>query len=114
MKIAIPTSGKHVEENFAHARTFTIFTLDEDRRIVETEIFFPPSGCSCHSAVDTAMRAKGVDTMLVGRIGQGSADALSAHGIRIVRGCAGAPLDALEDWLREQSADRSTPLNHQE
>jgi predicted Fe-Mo cluster-binding NifX family protein len=114
MKIAVPTSGKHVEENFAHARTFTIFTLDEDLRIVETEIFFPPSGCSCHSAVDAAMRAKGVGTILVGRIGQGSADALSAHGIRIVRGCAGAPLDALEDWLRVENEGQSTEHNHQE
>jgi predicted Fe-Mo cluster-binding NifX family protein len=31
MKIAIPTAGKHVDEHFGHARTFTIFTLDNDK-----------------------------------------------------------------------------------
>ena len=114
MKIAAPTTGKRIEENFGHARTFTIFTLDEDRSVIETEVFLPPSGCSCHSAVETTMRAKGVDVMLVGSMGRGAENALRQIGIRIVRGCAGEPRDVLERWLNGEITDRPPFTDHQE
>jgi predicted Fe-Mo cluster-binding NifX family protein len=114
MKIAAPTTGKRIEENFGHARSFTIFTLDEDKNVVETEVFLPPSGCSCHSAVETTMRAKGVDVLLVGSMGRGAAEAMSQLGIRIVRGCAGEPRDALERWLNGEITNQPTFTDLQE
>ena len=37
MKIAIPTIGGRVDEHFGHARTFTVFTLDDSGNILEEE-----------------------------------------------------------------------------
>ena len=42
MKVAIPTVGTRVDEHFGHARTFTIFTLNDACEVVEAETFSPP------------------------------------------------------------------------
>ncbi|PKN37445.1 MAG: dinitrogenase iron-molybdenum cofactor biosynthesis protein, partial [Deltaproteobacteria bacterium HGW-Deltaproteobacteria-20] len=63
MKVAIPTVGTRVDEHFGHARTFTIFTLNDSGQIVESETFYPPSGCGCKSTVGVSMQAKGVSTL---------------------------------------------------
>ena len=113
MKIAIPTAGKHVDEHFGHARTFTIFTLDNDKGIVEEETFFPPSGCGCQSTVGVTMQGKGVTLMLVGNIGQGAINKMAEHGITVVRGCTGDVRDVIGSWARGEIADQPILCNHE-
>ena len=113
MKIAIPTAGKHVDEHFGHARTFTVFTLDGDKNIVEEETFFPPSGCGCKSTVGVTMQGKGVTLMLVGNIGQGAINKMAEHGITVVRGCTGDVRDVLGSWARGEIADQPILCTHE-
>lgn len=113
MKIAIPTTGARVDEHFGHARTFTIFTLDDAGAVVEEETFFPPSGCGCQSTVGVTMQAKGVEIMLVGNIGQGAINKMAEHGIRVVRGCTGDIREVLERWNRGEIADQPILCNHE-
>jgi len=113
MKIAIPTAGKHVDGHFGQARTFTIFTLDDARQVVEEETFFPPSGCGCQSTVGVSMQAKGVSVMLVGNIGQGAVNKMAEHGIQVVRGCEGDFREVLEKWLAGEITDLNILCNHE-
>lgn len=112
MKIAIPTIGKRVDDHFGQARTFTIFSLDEDKRVVEEESFLPPSGCGCRSTVGLTMQAKGVTVMLVGNIGQGAVDKMAEHGIAVIRGCAGDVRETLESWIRGEITDLPVLCGH--
>jgi predicted Fe-Mo cluster-binding NifX family protein len=113
MKVAIPTVGTRVDEHFGHARTFTIFTLNDAREVVETETFYPPSGCGCQSTVGVTMQAKGVSTLLVGNIGQGAISKMAEHGVKVVRGCEGEILDVLKRWLAGEITDLNILCNHE-
>lgn len=113
MKIAIPTVGTRVDEHFGHARSFTIFTLNTDREVVEEETFLPPSGCGCQSTVGVTMEAKKVGTMLVGNIGQGAIDKMKSHGITVVRGCQGDVRDVLRAWIAGEITDQSVLCDHE-
>lgn len=42
MKVAIPTVGTRVDEHFGHARTFTIFTLNDVNDVIEEKPFCRP------------------------------------------------------------------------
>jgi predicted Fe-Mo cluster-binding NifX family protein len=113
MKIAIPTIGTRVDEHFGHARTFTIIALNDAGEVVETETFFPPSGCGCQSTVGVTMQAKGVATLLVGNIGQGAIIKMAEHGIKVVRGCEGEILDVVASWLKGEIRDQSILCTHE-
>lgn len=112
MKIAIPTAGNHVDEHFGHARTFTIFTLDDANTVIEEETFFPPSGCGCQSTVGLTMQAKGVTLMLAGNIGQGAMAKMGEHGITVIRGCQGDIHDVLQRWLKGEITDLNIFCDH--
>jgi predicted Fe-Mo cluster-binding NifX family protein len=113
MKVAIPTVGTRVDEHFGHARTFTIFTLNDASEVVETETFFPPSGCGCQSTVGVTMQAKGVSTLLVGNIGQGAINKMAEHGITVLRGCEGEIRDVLARWTNGEIKDQNILCNHE-
>ncbi len=113
MIIAIPTVGTRVDEHFGHARTFTIFTLDDATKVIETETFFPPSGCGCQSTVGVSMQAKGVSVMLVGNIGQGAINKMAEHGIKVIRGCEGEINDVLDRWNKGEIKDQNILCNHE-
>lgn len=112
MKIAIPTAGSHVDEHFGHARLYTIFTLGDDRSVVDEESFLPPSGCGCQSTVGVSMQAKGVTLMLVGNIGQGAMTKMADHGISVIRGCQGEVRDVLARWIAGDITDLNILCNH--
>lgn len=113
MKVAIPTAGSRVDEHFGHARTFTIFTLNDANEVMEEETFLPPSGCGCQSTVGLTMQAKGVSTLLVGNIGQGAINKMAEHGIKVVRGCEGEIKDVLERWISGKITDQKILCNHE-
>lgn len=114
MKIAVPTVGHRVDDHFGHARTFTVFTLNDAREIIDEETFFPPAGCGCQSTVGVTMQAKGVSLMLVGNIGHGAIDKMKTHGIAVVRGCQGDVHDVLRSWISGQLADQNILCNHED
>ncbi len=113
MKVAIPTVGTRVDEHFGHARTFTIFTLNDVNEVIEEETFLPPSGCGCQSTVGVTMQAKGVSTLLVGNIGQGAITKMAEHGIKVVRGCEGEISDVLGRWINGEIKDQNILCDHE-
>ena len=105
MKIALPSVNDVVDGHFGHCESFTVFTVDENNRIVNEERLTPPPGCGCKSNIVPQLSAMGVKVMLAGNMGQGAVNILEAHGISVVRGCQGPLSTVVEAWLAGQIAD---------
>lgn len=99
MKIALPSRGNDVDGHFGHCEHFTVFTVDEGRRVLTEETFTPPPGCGCKSNVAATLKDMGVEVLLAGNMGEGAARHLAGHGIRVVRGCVGNLREVAEEWL---------------
>ena len=88
MKIAVPTRDGRVDNHFGHCDHYTIFTI-VDNNIVERVSMPSPQGCGCKSGIAADLQAAGVEVMLAGSMGMGALNKLSAHNIKVVRGCSG-------------------------
>lgn len=87
-KVAVPTKDGRVDDHFGHCDHYTIFTI-EDKKIVKTEELPSPQGCGCKSGIAADLQQLGVEVMLAGNMGEGAKNKLEAHGITVIRGCAG-------------------------
>lgn len=88
MKIAIPTRDNKVDDHFGHCDHYTIYTI-ENKQIISTETLPSPEGCGCKSGIAAELQKTGVEVMLAGNMGEGAKSKLEAHGIKVIRGCAG-------------------------
>ena len=105
MKIALPSDGKEVDAHFGHCQCFTIFTVDDENKIVSEETLTPPAGCGCKSSIIPQLADMGVSVMLAGNMGGGAVNVLSSNGINVVRGCGGDVRQVAEQWLGGQIGD---------
>ncbi len=108
MKIALPSNGREVDGHFGHCECFTIFTVDDEKKIVSEEALTPPPACGCKSNVVPQLAGMGVSVMLAGNMGGGAVNILSSNGIKVVRGCAGDVHEVAEAWLRGEIDDSGT------
>ena len=86
MKIAIPTRDHLVDDHFGHCAYYTVFTLDDEKNICTEERLESPGGCGCNK--------------------------LSAHGISVVRGCAGDIDAVLRDYIDGKLSDSAEVCDH--
>ncbi len=108
MRIALPSNGTDVDGHFGHCQAFTIFTVDDDKKIVAEETLTPPPGCGCKSSIIPQLSEKGVTVLLAGNMGGGAVNLMSQHGIQTVRGCSGNVRSVTEAWLAEEIQDAGT------
>ena len=88
MKLAIPTRDGKVDDHFGHCDHYTIFTIN-DKQVISREVMASPQGCGCKSGIAADLERMGVEVMLAGNMGEGALNKLSAHNIRVIRGCRG-------------------------
>ena len=88
MKVAVPTREGRVDDHFGHCDHYTIFTI-EDKQVISREVMASPQGCGCKSGIAADLEKMGVEVMLAGNMGEGALNKLSAHNIRVIRGCRG-------------------------
>ena len=89
MKIAVPTRENVVDDHFGHCAYYTLFTVDDDKNITDTETLPSPQGCGCKSNIASVLKEKGVTVMLAGSMGDGALKVLSDQGIAglpVIRG----------------------------
>ena len=108
MKVALPSKESQVDSHFGHCEIFTIFTIDENKQIVSREQLDPPKGCGCKSNIAASLAQMGVTVVLAGNIGSGALNLLTAHGIRVYRGCSGDLLEVARAWLAGNITDFGT------
>jgi predicted Fe-Mo cluster-binding NifX family protein len=99
MKIALPTKENDVDDHFGHCAYYTVFTVDNDKKIISEERVDSPAGCGCKSNIVHTLADKGVTLMLAGNIGDGAIRVLGTKNIQVVRGCSGNVRDVADKWL---------------
>lgn len=99
MKIALPSNQNQIDEHFGHCEYFTVFTIDDQKKILSEEKIASPAGCGCKSDIAFTLAQMGVKMMLAGNMGQGAVNVLNNQGIDVLRGCSGNVKDVAESWL---------------
>jgi predicted Fe-Mo cluster-binding NifX family protein len=112
MKIAVPTRGTNVDDHFGHCEMYTIFTVDENKKIISLETLPSPQGCGCKSNIGSILENKGVKVMLAGNMGGGALNVLLHHGIEVFRGCSGDVRSVTEAFLSGIIADSGESCQH--
>ncbi|MGE4297103.1 MAG: NifB/NifX family molybdenum-iron cluster-binding protein [Desulfovibrionaceae bacterium] len=105
-KIAIPSKKDgSVDEHFGHCEFFTIATVDENKTVVDEEMYIPAPGCGCKSNLAGVLKQMGVTQLVAGNMGEGAVAQLQKQGIAVVRGAQGPVQDALAAYLRGELKD---------
>lgn len=100
MKIVLPlTTNDALPERYGAAERFAVFEVDRAARRVRRKIVIVPSG-SRPCRWPTLFRSMGADVLMVGRIGASARQRVERHGVTIIGGRFGAPVERLvEEWL---------------
>jgi len=112
MKVAIPTRGNVVDDHFGHCEAYTVFTVDENRKIEKAEILPSPQGCGCKSNIGAVLQQTGVKVMLAGNMGNGALNVLNGYGIEVYRGCSGDVRQVAEAFLQGKVDDSGEGCHH--
>jgi len=99
MKIALPSRQNLIDDHFGHCEYFTIFTIDNNKKILGQETITSPVGCGCKSNIAQTLAEMGVNIMLAGNMGEGAVRVLNNAGIEVLRGCSGDVKAATLKWL---------------
>ncbi|MFA6770339.1 MAG: NifB/NifX family molybdenum-iron cluster-binding protein [Bacteroidales bacterium] len=105
IKIAIPTKDNVVDNHFGHCEAYSIFTIDQNDKIIERELFPAPEGCGCKTDIASVLKAKGISVMLAGNMGQGALNILQNENIKVVRGCSGNVKEIVLSYLAGSITD---------
>jgi len=114
MKVAVPTRGNIVDDHFGHCEMYTVFSIDENKKIISSEILPSPQGCGCKSNIAGVLQQKGVNIMLAGNMGGGALNVLTNHKIKVYRGCSGDIHQLVETFLQGNINDSGEGCHHHE
>ncbi len=112
LKLAVPTRGNIVDSHFGHCESYTIFSVDENKKIVNTEVMPSPQGCGCKSNIASVLKDNGVTVMLAGNMGDGALNVLNRQGITVYRGCSGDVRQVAEAFMQDQINDSGEGCHH--
>lgn len=113
MKIAVPvTRQNQVDEHFGHCEFYNVFTVNDEGKIIETNIIPSVQGCGCKSNIASVLAADGVTVMLAGGIGGGAINVLNNSGIDVVRGCSGDASEVINQYVSGLVTDSGESCNH--
>jgi predicted Fe-Mo cluster-binding NifX family protein len=114
MKIALPSNQNQIDEHFGHCEYFTVFTIDNQKKILSEEKITPPAGCGCKSNIASTLAQMGVKLMIAGNMGHGAVNVLNNQGINVLRGCSGNVKDVTESWLAGNLKDSGIACSQHE
>lgn len=114
MKIGVPAKDNVVSDHFGHCDWYTIFSINEKGKIINTEIVPAVAGCGCKSNIAEILKEMGVKVLLAGNMGEGAYNHLSMAGIRVYRGCSGEVATLTEDYIQGKVIDHGTGCHHRE
>lgn len=114
MKIAIPLKDGRIDDHFGHCAYYEIIEIDQNNRIVSSEILDSPKGCGCKSNIAIVLKGMGVSVMLAGRMGEGALQKLNQNEIKVIRGCRGEVKSNVEAYLSGNLIDNEKLCEHHE
>lgn len=101
MKIAVPTIGGLLDDYFYSCEVFTIFTVDDSEKIVDSELLYTPEGCDCKNNIPLIMQQKGVTVLLANRVPEHSEGTCSKYGINVNLNYSGKVRDVVQSYLQK-------------
>jgi predicted Fe-Mo cluster-binding NifX family protein len=99
MKIAVPTIGDQINQDFDKSRKCTIYTV-EGTLIHSEEVVESSTDGGVKSSMSNILAQYGVMTLIAGGIGDGTRNVLGVKGIRTIKGVSGTAKNAVESFLR--------------
>jgi predicted Fe-Mo cluster-binding NifX family protein len=99
MKIAIPTKGEQIDQDFDSCEKCTIFTV-EGKLITSEEVIESSAKGGVKLSISNVLAQCGVMTLIAGGIGDGAVNVLGIKGIRTIKGASGTAKNAVESFLR--------------
>ncbi|HWR03714.1 MAG TPA: NifB/NifX family molybdenum-iron cluster-binding protein [Humidesulfovibrio sp.] len=105
LKLAVPTRGGQVDEHFGHCESFTIYSIDDSKAVVNQERFTPPPACGCKSNLIPTLVEMGVSVLVAGNMGEGAVQRLIQAGIKVFRGAKGDVGAAVQSWIEGKLVD---------
>ena len=113
MKIAVPTAKPNVvDSHFGHCEFYTIFTIGDDKKIMNSELLPSPVGCGCKSNIASTLHEIGVTVLLAGKMGNGAVNVITGQGIKVIRGCEGEVDTVVNDYLSGKINDSGLTCAH--
>jgi thioredoxin len=112
MKIAIPTKDNMVDEHFGDAEQYTIYTIDNQSKIVSQENLACKEGCGCKSNIATTLHKLGVEIILAGNMGDNAKNILEDNQMKVIRGCKGNIDDLIQAYLVGNVSDNGEGCHH--
>ncbi len=97
MKIAIPCEDGQIMQHFGHAKTFTIYTIEDIRPIEKETVTFDDTD---HEKVANGLKSCGVDLVICGNIGAGAHAAIDNAHMLLVSGVSGNADEAVDSFLQ--------------
>ena len=101
MKIAIPTIGSLLDEQFDLCELFSIFSVDETRNIISSETLFTTKNCDCQSNIPLIMQQMGVTVVLACKLPEHAEGVCEQYGINVYLGYSGNVRKVAETFLLE-------------
>lgn len=99
MKIAIPTKDQMVDDHIGNTQYYSIYTIDNQKKIISKENLPCIDGCGCKTNISTMFFDMGVEIVLAGNMGDNAKNVLEANKIRVIRGCKGNIDDVVQAYL---------------
>jgi predicted DNA-binding protein (UPF0251 family)/predicted Fe-Mo cluster-binding NifX family protein len=113
LKVAVPQGPDgRIEEHFGRCCKVSIFTLGEDRTIVESESLDARIGLGCKSGIFGTLAGMGVTALVAGCIGDGAMRIGASHGVTVVRGATGDARSAAIGFARGKVKDSGIECGH--
>lgn len=115
MKIAIPlTRENQVDDHFGHCEYYGVFTISENKEIINMETLKSEQGCGCKSNIASVLANQGVTIMLAGGIGGGAINVLNHWGIEVIRGCSGLAAEVVKEFVSGKLYDSGISCHQHE
>jgi len=96
MTIAVTYNNGQVFQHFGKTQQFKLYTI-EDNKIVESKVIGTDG--NSHHGLAPYIKGLGVETLILGNLGDGAVKALEASGIKFYPGVTGDADKAVEDFL---------------
>ena len=111
MKIALPTEGDQIFQNFGKCPLFTVVTATDGSVVSQSRVDAAGHG---HAGLSAFLKGLGVDTVICGGIGDGAKQMLSEAGITLVSGISGDLDGAVASYLAGGLHDQGGSCKHEE
>jgi predicted Fe-Mo cluster-binding NifX family protein len=105
IKIAVPTRGSVVEEQYGKCEMYTLYTINEKGKLGHIEFLASPNLCGCRTNISNSLQQRGVNVMLAGSMGEDAFNLLNSQGINVYRGCSGDVRKLLDLFLQGKIID---------